>query len=430
MDVACYPLISYLREGISANEAIKLLKQNNCLSFPQLRSGLFPAAIFENLEKDETGMANAWLRDSACIGTILLRVGEKDIAARAARGVINKLNEVHQSFEDTIQAGLAPSDDKKRPPVRYANPDSIPRYDWVNAQNDALGYSLQFIGACSDAGLVDLAVEDITAIDMVVSYLAAVRYWQDDESGHWEEVKKVNASSIGTVVGGLEAIRLKASNEYLVDSLITKGRESLQAILPDESITPGRERKNDSALIFLIEPQGVVSGRLAEQIIRNAMQNLMGEHGFRRYNGDSYWGPDYRKHFLVADRAADFSNTEDMAIRNKYVFPGGEAQWTFIDPLVSSYYSRKYKETGKQADAQLARHFIARSLNNIIAYKNNETKEETWRIPELFFFEEGHWVPNDHLGLLWGQANLLYGLTVYQEVLGDSLITLGSFTAR
>jgi hypothetical protein len=45
-----------------------------------------------------------------------------------------------------------------------------------------------------------------------------------------------------------------------------------------------------------------------------------------------------------------------------------------------------------------------------------------WRIPELFFLEKGKWVPSDHMGLLWAQANLLYGLRVYDEVFGEDLI--------
>ena len=49
---------------------------------------------------------------------------------------------------------------------------------------------------------------DANAVSMLtrlVRYFAAIRFWQDEDSGHWEEQRKVSASSIGTVVAGLEA---------------------------------------------------------------------------------------------------------------------------------------------------------------------------------------------------------------------------------
>lgn len=416
-----YPMTDLLEEGVSAAHVLELLKGNDCLTFPQLRSGLFPAANFDNLEKDETGMANAWSRDSAFIGLILLKTQPSDVVEKAARGLIDRLHMVRSSFKNAIKNGHAPEDDKERPPVRFAGQGSEPRYDWANAQNDALGYSLQFIGAAVKSGNLEISDEDKVVLDTVVFYLDAVKYWQDAESGHWEEIKKVNASSIGTVIAGLQAVHDIVSDPNVVMELIKTGRAALNSILPDESKTPGMERLFDSALVFLVEPQGVVTDEMAATIIAGTEQNLMGEHGFRRYNGDSYWGPDYREHFLLGDRAADFSDPKDMAQRDQYLYPGGEAQWTFIDPMVAAYYSRRYQKTGNSEDAQKAQTFMARSLSCIITHQK-DGGERVWRLPELFFIEKGIWVPNDHLGLLWGQANLLYGLQVYKEVFGDEPI--------
>ena len=39
-------------------------------------------------------------------------------------------------------------------------------------------------------------------------YFQAIRYWQDEDSGHWEERRKIEASSIGAVVAGLRELRL------------------------------------------------------------------------------------------------------------------------------------------------------------------------------------------------------------------------------
>jgi hypothetical protein len=417
-----YPLVDLLKEGTTATEVQKLLGQHDCLTFPQLHSGLFPAANFDNLEADQTGMANAWLRDSCCIGLILIKSGKSEMAAKTARGVVDRLRMVQPTFKKIVAAGRAPEDDKQRPPVRYAGQDSEPRYDWANAQNDALGYSLKFIGAAAEASILDLSPEDKSIIELVLAYLEAVEYWNDAESGHWEEIKKVNASSIGTVVGGIEAIRSLIASTEQADTLAERGQAELAKILPYESKTPGLERPHDSALIFLVEPQVVLKGEMATKIITDAEQHLMGEHGFRRYNGDSYWGPDYREHFLVGARAGNFSDPKDMVLRDQYLQPGAEAQWTFFDPLLAAYYAHRFAKSSEEQDQKKARSFMARSLKNIIMHEQKGSGKKVWRLPELFFMERGEWVPNDHLGLLWGQANLLYGLNVYEEVFGEEPI--------
>lgn len=419
-----YPLIEYLNQGISAAKAIELLRQHDCLTFPTLRSGLFPAANFENLEQDETGMANAWLRDSACVGLVLLNTDQHELAVNAVKGVISRLQTIKESFENVIAMGCAPEKDSQRPPVRFAGQDSTPRYDWANAQNDAIGYSLQFIGRAVSQQAIQIEPKDLNLIGLVVTYLDTIKYWEDADSGHWEEIKKVNASSIGTVVAGLRAVQDIALDTTKVAELIKKGNEALNATLPFESRSPGTERTHDAALIFLIEPQHVVSENMATRIIFEAEQQLIGKYGFRRYNGDSYWGPNYREHFQLGDRTADFSMPENILLRDSYLIPGGEAQWTFVDPMVAVYYARRYQKTGKLEDAQQAERFMARSLKTVIVHKKDGSDQIVWRIPELFFLENNAWVPNDHVGLLWSQANLWHGLLMYQEVFGDSPIKI------
>lgn len=423
MDVVNRPLSEHLQNGITAGEAVELLRQNDCVAFPQLRSGLFPAANFDNLETDETGMANAWLRDSACIGLQLLKVGDNELAGRAASGILRCLNSIRPNLKEAIAAGDIAQHDNLRPPIRFTGQDSEPLNEWANAQNDALGYGLLFIGTAAKADVCSPNDEDLATIEDVVRYLDKVEYWQDADSGHWEELKKVNASSIGTAVSGLTAVEELVQDKQLVQQLIGKGREALGTILPNESLTPGVERDHDSALIFLVQPQNILDPEMAARVIQDAQQYLMGEHGFRRYNGDSYWGPDYREHFLVGDRAADFSQPEDMARRDSYTFPGGEAQWTIFDPMVAAYYSKQYQVTGSPEDAAQAKKFMARSLDAIIEHPKSDGTV-VWRLPELFFLEKGQWVPNDHLGLLWGQANLLAGLSAYHDAFGDEPIKL------
>ena len=415
------PFDEYLRGGITARQAIELLETHHAFTFPQLQSGLFPAANFDNLDNDETGMADAWLRDSACIGLALLKSGRRDVASKAVRAIIKCFESVSDRIEDIISSGQAPEDDTLRPPVRFVGQQSIPQYEWANAQNDAIGYGLLFIGESVKDGILPNDPSLTKLIDLLINYLEVVSYWQDEDSGHWEEIKKLNASSIGTVISGLRAVRETATNKVKLEALIARGEDTLQGILPFESKTPDNEREYDAAQIFLVEPQQLITGEQAARIINGVEKALVGDHGIRRYNGDSYWGPDYREHFQLGSRAIDFSNPKNMALRDYYLNSDDEAQWTLFDPMIALYYIHQYEAARSESDKKQADKFIARSLISVVTHEK-PNGEIVWRIPESFFKQKGEWVPNDHLGLLWSQANLLQSLHDYERVFGKQLI--------
>ncbi len=416
-----FPFEGYLRKGVSAQEAIKLLEDNDAFTFPQLESGLFPGANFDNLASDETGMADAWIRDSACIGLALMKSGRRDAASKAAVATVKCFESIAERFEEIITAGRAPEDDTLRPPVRFTGQQSIPEYEWANAQNDAIGYGLLFIGESVKEGILTSDASLQKLVNLLVNYLEVIAYWQDEDSGHWEEIKKLSASSVGTVVSGLRAVRGITTDDVKLEALIARGDESLQDILPFESRTSGNEREFDAAQIFLVEPQQLITGAQAAKIIEGAERALRGEHGIRRYNGDSYWGPDYREHFQLGSRAIDFSNPKNMELRNYYLTSDDEAQWTLFDPMIAIYYIHLYEKSGSVEDKNKADQFISRALLSVVTHEkaNGET---VWRIPESFFKEKGEWVPNDHLGLLWSQAYLLQSLYAYKQVFAEQPI--------
>ena len=82
-------------------------------------------------------------------------------------------------------------------------------------------------------------------LSLFARYFEKIRYWQDEDSGHWEEARKIEASSIGVVVGALEEFQaLARANgggdwgcygqtltgpelEGLLNDLIRQGNESL-----------------------------------------------------------------------------------------------------------------------------------------------------------------------------------------------------------
>ena len=164
----------------------------------------------------------------------------------------------------------------------------------------------------------------------------------------------------------------------------------------------------------MIEPLELITGSMAKKIVTNIERHLVGEVGVRRYKGDSYWGPDYREHFLMGARASDFSDQKNMAARDKFLTPGSEAQWTLFDPMLAAYYAKQFITSHNQSDEQLAHYYLARSLAQIV--EQNAEGRRSWRIPEAYFLENAAWVPNDHVGLLWSQANLLHALKIFEAI--------------
>ena len=42
---------------------------------------------------------------------------------------------------------------------------------------------------------------------LIARYFQKIQYWKDEDSGHWEELRKVAASSIGVATAGLREFR-------------------------------------------------------------------------------------------------------------------------------------------------------------------------------------------------------------------------------
>ena len=172
-----------------------------------------------------------------------------------------------------------------------------------HAQNDALGYLLWLSSQLIRDGWLKPGAAQILILGELVHVLRRHRYWEDEDSGHWEEARKIEASSIGAASRGCVSCGVWSPRPSrrglcpphapvtpeLLDTLIESGLNALNAILPHECTQPGKERQADSALLFLIYPLDVVQGETADAILRTVRTHLQGEHGIRRYLGDSYW---------------------------------------------------------------------------------------------------------------------------------------------
>jgi GH15 family glucan-1,4-alpha-glucosidase len=405
----------YRAEDLSRIETA--LRDHGTLTFARLPSGLFPASSAGEAIAS-SGYANVWVRDNIYVAYAHHVSDQTPVAAGVARALVTFFADHRRRFQEIISGAVDPQDVSKRPHVRFDGHglEEIPKQRWPHAQNDALGYFLWLYSKLAYSGHVPLDDLAVSTLALFPSYFEAVRFWQDEDSGHWEEVRKISASSIGAVVAGLEALLLLARERAttfrrqpfgasLVETtanLLERGRTALGNILPHEcaQLSPSKNRRFDAALLFLLFPLEVVKGPMADLLLHDVNRFLKGEFGIRRYLGDSYWAPDYEERLPAGERTRDFS--EDMEVRDALLERiGDEAQWCLFDPILSAYYGRRFLEMRSSSDLEQQTLHFNRSLAQITA---------SWQCPELYYLRHGEYVPNAHLPLQWTQANLVLAL--------------------
>ena len=407
----------YIPEELQAIE--ELLARSATFEFPALEGGLFRAVP---ASAARGGYEHVWVRDNVHIAHAHLVTGDETAAARCVRALARFFASSERRFRGIVDGTASPDDPMNRPHVRFDGTRSEEVAEsWAHAQNDALGYFVWIFCRMLATGVLPPMEGDAALIGLFVEYFQAIRYWEDEDSGHWEETRKVSASSIGTVVAGLDEVErlLGCSDDRarlgddsgppleLVRRLARRGRDALERILPSECVQgePGKRRRNDAALLFLVEPLGVVSRETASTIVEETLTSLQGSHGIRRYLGDSYWAPDYERHVEKERRSSDHSETLDW--RDRLARPGGEAQWCLFDPVVSTFFGKRYQRSGDPEDLRRQTRHFNRALGQLTG---EGSRRGALRCPEAYYLRAGRYVPNDQTPLLWTQANLLVAL--------------------
>ena len=394
-----------LSENCSLNDVVQLtqfLQDQGTFRFPTLPNGLFSAAAGEGGDFELTGYRNVWVRDNIHIAHAHWQWGETDKAVAAMKSLVAFYLKHKHRFDEIIEGRVDSSDPMHRPHIRFDGDHLVELTEkWSHAQNDALGAFLWLAARLKNE--CHWNSEELDLLARVAGYLGAIQYWQDEDSGHWEEVRKVAASSIGVATAAL-----KAWDSYFDSSWQIAGQSALNAILPAECIQndPLKQRRYDSALLFLIYPYEIVKGEMADRIVADVTSHLMGEHGIRRYLGDSYWCADYREKLSADVRTSDFS--DNLSARDRLLEPGFEAQWCLFDPIISIHYGMRFDRMRQPEDRSRQIRHLNRSLGQLTSV---DSRFGAYRCPESYFCEQGRYVPNDICPLLWTQANLKLALT-------------------
>lgn len=399
-------------------EVISFLEEQGTFRFPTLMNGLFSASVAIAEEFGYTGYHHVWVRDNVHIAHAHLVIGLPAVAARTAQTLLDWFKLQQPRFLAIINGEADPQEPMLRPHIRFRGEsmeDSLEK--WSHAQNDALGYFLWLYCRLINEGVLTWDEDAAAVLPLFPRYWRAIRFWEDADSGHWEETRKIEASSIGVALAGLREFKqvletpsgLLNEKELLglVDELLASGDTALRTILPAECVQPDPQlqRRYDSALLFLIYPTRVVTGEMAEQIAQDVSQNLQGEYGIRRYLGDSYWCADYKTALAPEVRTADFS--DDLSARDKLLKPGLEAQWCIFDPILSIHYALRYQQSRNPQDLDRQIFHVHRSLGQL---SGPECPFGPFKCPESYYCEQGRYVPNDVTPLLWTQANLRLAL--------------------
>lgn len=176
------------------------------------------AERFLKTKKDETNYDAVWVRDSAWIYFALQKSGQNDKAAKLIKALWNYYASEKQLKR--IQAiiknpKLAESSKMKVPHIRF-NGSSKTFEDvmengkpqlWNHRQNDAHGLFLLALGDAYKNSLIDIKVatpEQKKVLNLFPIYFEKIKYHLFKGAGAWEEISKVNTSSIAMVVKALE----------------------------------------------------------------------------------------------------------------------------------------------------------------------------------------------------------------------------------
>ncbi|HLC16169.1 MAG TPA: glycoside hydrolase family 15 protein, partial [Thermodesulfovibrionia bacterium] len=287
------------------DEFKKFFKAHNTLKLVIKHNGLYPAVTTE--EELISGYTNTWIRDTIMITNYQFEIVNFDLAVKTVTTLRDYFYKHRFRFKSIIEGKANKDDPMQRPHIRF-NGDTLEEIDqkWAHAQNDALGYFLWMRFKLANENKYVVTAGDYEIFSLFPLYFKSIEYWQDQDSGHWEEARKVESSSIGVVVAALMEMKkflenhssdlFAALNKHVtidyLDDLIKKGTEQLNTFLPYESPS---QRKADGALLFLIYPLEVVGERQAQEILNVVLQDLKGDYGIKRYLGDSYWCADYKQ---------------------------------------------------------------------------------------------------------------------------------------
>lgn len=329
----------------------------------EYNTGLFAASKKGTGE----GYDKSWLRDNFYETLAFEVIGDWKTVENTYKAII----EIFLRYEDKIDWAIS---HKPQAPFQYIHarfhPETFDEFweDWGNKQNDAVGCILFRLGELeiNQKRSILKTPDHFRIVNKLVKYLQSIEYWQDRDSGMWEEGEELRSSSVGACVAGLRSISRVPEIE-VPRILIRRGERTLNELLPRESVS----RFVDLAQLSLIWPYEVVNSQQRDDILENVEYHLKRERGVIRYKGDRY-----------------FNKNPDGYSE--------EAEWTFG----LSWLSIIYQKIGNKEKAYEA-------IKELIS------EDTPQGMPELYFSNSPEYNENTPLG--WSESMFIVALYEMQE---------------
>ncbi len=340
----------------------------------QVRKLRAPTGLFTASASDvKTGYNKAWLRDIYFMTLGFKYTGEMDVVKETAKALLQILAK-HKDKITWAATNKPPYETWQYIHARY-NPETFDEYweEWGNKQNDAVGEVLYLIADCETSGNnVVETDEEKELVQMLVNYLNNIEYWNDEDSGIWEENQEVRASSIGSVVCALNCAS-KLPYITIPEGMIEKGAQALRTLLPRET----SNRFCDLALLTLIFPFEVTTKEETEQILSNVEYFLTRDMGVIRYRNDRYYN------------------------KNKDGY-SEEAEWSMGLAWLSIIYAR-------MGNLEKAEHYLERA---------GKTVNKDGLIPELWYSHTDK--ANDNTPLGWAESMYVVALVCFRDLFANN----------
>ncbi len=199
-----------------------------------------------------TGYQNVWVRDNIMVANSLRLRGITKPAIACMQGLTGFFRKQVPRFREIIDdlVRVLKEDANRRPHIRFTaeNLSELPE-KWPHAQNDALGQALWFRMVLANTGVLAMTPDDWSIYSLFPEYFEAIEYWQDNDSGAWEEGRKTNNSSVGAVVAGLEELLkyLTAADGKSSAGVASLSGGTMRKV--EKLIAVGRERTRKDAAV-------------------------------------------------------------------------------------------------------------------------------------------------------------------------------------
>ncbi len=446
-------LAPYLQNPLTYQSAKEILNRFPSSFNIDLNQNGFPPAAERDVETDDTNYHAIWVRDSAWVYFYF-----KVFSPEKARTLINRLvdyyisEKQHARFLNIISTPELAKDKIQVPHIRFDGTDKDlddvivdgkPEI-WNHKQMDAHGLFLLALADAFQSGWINAQHHSILAslIDLFIQFFEVIEYYHYEDAGAWEEIDKVNTSSIALVTNALftwqkiaDEQQIILSQENKITPLAEKGLQTIKTNLHKGGESTGydkndlRYRQADAALLHILTP--VMFSKLEQkeyQIIFDLIETtLLRTHGVIRYVKDSYQSGNYwlktKKTQNEPSLTGDSSDAASFQARENAMPAHTEAEWFFDSMLalayINCYQSNKLPTTQRNIKAKAAYH-IKRALaqmtkSNTLAADGALLKGEL--LPEsintLKIKDQKHYAPSPITPLNWAKASLALALNAF-----------------